>query len=402
MTVHSPVAALFSAESVAAQCHRVGKHFLPTALLRHLDAQRRHLRARPALGGDERMQSRWLDIALDKFDGRYDYNTYLALTLFGLPDPAAGTVDPWPAATDRDLLVCWLLTDVLDFELRLDTSRDDRRLPLLRPDADLRLKRARLALRAAAAPTERLFDMRLDPKADPSIATAALAQAIAGRVTQRQRRWWPLTMMPVYRVHDEWMFIRVLQAFEVTFAQLAAWLAHAVELVDTGRPDQADAAIRAATALLGETRPLFALMATLQPDAFHRFRVYTDGASAIQSASFKLVEVLAGGRPSAARLASAAYDGMAHIRHLAAHDARRTLPQAIAGMSRAGEAEQLRGSLAHFVAAVHRWRTTHVSLARRMLGPAVPGTGATEGVAYLDATRHLPTLDRSHGKEIVV
>ncbi|MEV0269853.1 hypothetical protein AB0H43_13830 [Hamadaea sp. NPDC050747] len=401
MTRTDPMAALLSPESVAALCHRVGKHFLPAGLLNRLDAQRHDLRAQPTLAGDERLRARWLDTVLDKFDGRYDYNTYLALDLLDLPDPTGEPVDPRAAATRRDLLVCFLLADVLAFEGRLDTCHDDRRLPLLRPSSELRAKRTHLALRAGASAAERLFGNGLDLGAHPGRATTALVHAVTERLSTGQRRWWPLTMLPVYRVHDEWMFIRVLQAFEATFAQLAVWLAHAVTLIDTGRLGRADTAITAATTLLGETRPLFSLMATLQRDAFHAFRAYTDGASAIQSASFKLVEILAGGPPQPARLASSAYDHMRHIRDLATGGVWRTLPQAIAGVRTTEEARLLHSSLAEFVAAIHRWRTTHLALARRMLGAAVPGTGATDGVAYLDATRHLPTLDRSHRLEAV-
>jgi tryptophan 2,3-dioxygenase len=209
-----------------------------------------------------------------------------------------------------------------------------------------------------------------------------------------------MTMMPVYQVHDEWSFIRVLQAYEASFAQIAVWLAHAVHAIGAQQPQQARIAITTATGLLSETSPLFSLMATLQPEAFHRFRVYTDGASAIQSANFKLVEVLCGGPPSAERLASIAYDGMPHVRHLAEAQ-ERTLPHVLATAHIDSPGDQLHQSLAEFCQTVHRWRTTHASLAQRMLGPAAPGTGATDGVGYLHATRHLPALDLSHCRKAI-
>ncbi|MCP2323612.1 hypothetical protein HDA40_002119 [Hamadaea flava] len=268
ITSGDPMAGVFSAESTVAICHRVGKHFLPSGLLRHLDRQRGDP---PSSRLDGELRQRWLDSALDKFDGRYDYNTYLALPVFDLPNPAVRCVDPRPAAANRDLLVCWLLTDILDFELRLDNDADDRRLPLLRPNPELRTKRAHLALRAVAAPAQRLLGVCLDPPGDPHTAAGLLTQAVTDRSTTAQRHWWPLTMMPVYRAHDEWLFIRVLQSFEVTFAQLAVLLAHAVDEINTGRNDQAIAAIGEATALLGETRPLFSLIATMQRQAFGEF-----------------------------------------------------------------------------------------------------------------------------------
>jgi tryptophan 2,3-dioxygenase len=398
-TAHHPEgAATIAAESVVALCHRVGKHFLPAGLLRQLDRQRSALADQLGLDSDGQGLLRWLHCVLDKFDGRYHHGTYLVLDLLDLPDAAVGSVDPDQAAHGRDVLVCWLLSDVLNFELRLNTSGDDRRLPLLRPDARLRAKRARLALRAAAVPARRGLGLELDPAGDPAEMADALSAAVTSRTGSRQRRWWPMTMMPVYQVHDEWMFIRILQAYEASFAQIALWLAHAVDAIGAQQPDRARTAIGTAAALLTETGPLFSLMATLQRAAFHRFRVYTDGASAIQSANFKLVEVLCGGPPSAERLASIAYDGMPHVRRLAeAQD--RTLPDVLATAHIEGLGDQLHRSLAEFCQAVHRWRTTHASLAQRMLGPAAPGTGATEGLAYLAATRHLPALELSESKE---
>jgi hypothetical protein len=153
---HPEGPATFAAESVVALCHRVGKHFLPAGLLRQLDRQRHELAEQRDLDSDDQVLLRWLSCALDKSDGRFHYSTDLALDLLDLPDAAAGTVDPHRATHRRDVVVCWLLSDVLNFELRLDTSCDDRRLPLLRPDARLPAKRARLALRAAAAPARRV------------------------------------------------------------------------------------------------------------------------------------------------------------------------------------------------------------------------------------------------------
>jgi tryptophan 2,3-dioxygenase len=39
---------------------------------------------------------------------------------------------------------------------------------------------------------------------------------------------------------------------------------------------------------------------------------------------------------------------------------------------------------------MRRWRQAHYSIAVRMLGDQKPGTGATEGTAYLRSVREIP------------
>src|SRR5688500_4905318 len=73
----------FPYDEVVAEFQRVGKHFVPRQLLAALDAVRSELpdETRPA---GERL-ALFLDTALDKFDGRYDNPSYLALEQLGLP-----------------------------------------------------------------------------------------------------------------------------------------------------------------------------------------------------------------------------------------------------------------------------------------------------------------------------
>lgn len=113
-------------------------------------------------------------------------------------------------------------------------------------------------------------------------------------------------MLPVYISHDEHMFIRVLQTFETTFALLALSIRTAIGDLDDARTGDATGHLAVAETVLAESAPLFSLLATMQVESFRVFRDFTDGASAIQSRNYKLVESLCR-VPDKDRLDSPAY-----------------------------------------------------------------------------------------------
>jgi tryptophan 2,3-dioxygenase len=196
-------------------------------------------------------------------------------------------------------------------------------------------------------------------------------------------------MLPVYVSHDEYLFIRVLQAYECVFAALADELRAAIGDLTAGRVRSAAERLAHARDQLATAGPLFSLLATMQPESFRTFRAYTEGASAIQSRSYKLVESLCR-TPDAARLASAAYRSVPEVRAVvlggaptidAAYDA-----AVRDGRLAAPDRDLLRRRMGEFAAALLQWRRTHHRLATRMLGER-PGTGYTEGTPYLAAVR---------------
>ncbi|WP_305788247.1 hypothetical protein [Symbioplanes lichenis] len=269
-----------------------------------------------------------VDVLLDKFDKRYDYRSYLALPLL---DRAEG---------DRDRLVALLLDDAIAFE-----EAPGSRLPDLRPaDTAKRvrhLRRARPALDVTPTPAERLL-LRC-------------------------------TMLPVATVHDEHLFIRVLQAFELTFAQIVTDLS-------AFSPE----ALHLAADRLRSRGPLWSALATMSVEAFQRFRRYTEGASAIQSRHYKLMESLAR-RPDAARLASEAYLSVPEVRVRVL--AGGPTIDAVLTPDRATHA-----AMTDFAEALTQWRRTHYRVAVRMLGPDRPGTGYTAGPSYLAEARAIPVF----------
>ncbi|GAB3888990.1 hypothetical protein GCM10029964_057630 [Kibdelosporangium lantanae] len=144
---------------------------------------------------------------------------------------------------------------------------------------------------------------------------------------------------------------------------------------------------------LQDSAPMFSMLATMQVASFRTFRQFTEGASAIQSRNYKLVESLCR-TPDQARMDSSAYFSVPDVRLRVGQFT--TLDDAYREVcASAGVSEQDRGRLAEamagFAHALLRWRNTHYRLAVRMLGTAT-GTGYTEGTPYLAAVRTIPVF----------
>ncbi|MFJ6197529.1 tryptophan 2,3-dioxygenase family protein [Micromonospora sp. NPDC092111] len=386
----------FPYPAVLAEFHRVGKHFVEKELLALLDQVRAEVAARPTPAP---LLSAFLDVTLDKWDARYDYRSYLALRLLRLPGAEDGLAhrsddaDPAEGRRDRDRLLVDLVADALAFELDAAADATDL-LPEQRPGPAVVDKRCRLGVRAVAAALARLGLAGAVTDPDPATAAAelhTLASATRDTAGQRVLR---LSMLPVYVSHDEYLFIRVLQAYECVFAGVADELHATVTALSTGHPPAAADRLAYACDLLTTAGPLFSLLATMQPASFRTFREYTEGASAIQSRSYKLMESLCR-VPEPARLDSAAYRSVPEVRDRV-RAGQPVIDQAYRAAVRAGrlggpDRDLVRRRMATFAEAVLQWRRTHHRLATRMLGSR-PGTGYTEGTPYLAAVRSIPVF----------
>ncbi|WP_019901984.1 tryptophan 2,3-dioxygenase family protein [Salinispora arenicola] len=371
----------FPFDQVVDAYQHYGKPFVPEAWTALLHRARERL---PEASGPRAQLAAFLDSALDKVDDRFDYRTYLALSLLPIPDPDSGAERADRLLARRDRLHVLLLCDLIAFELHALDSCTSSPMPRLRPAPLVVRKRLHHAVRAATPALRRLIvDIRVvdDPVALARrlVATACIDRTSDDRLTLRT------TMLPVSDVHDEWLFIRTLQTFELTFGLLAVDLTAAVAAVGQGRLPSAGIRLSLAATLLRETAPLWSLLATMQPEAFHRFRAHTDGASAIQSRAYKLVESLCR-TPDPQRLHSAAYQSVPDVRariragQISLNDA---LTAIRADHRALTEVPVLADGMQRFTAAVHQWRRTHYRLAVRMLGTQQPGTGATPGTPYL-------------------
>lgn len=379
----------FPYDPVVAELRRAGKHFAPRELLAALD------RARAALPGTrddaERVLARFLGTALDKWDGRFDNPSYLAVDQLPLPGTGHSRDDPRHAGRQRDRLFTLLVADTLRFELAAAAGTTSL-LPELRPEARITAKRCRLGVRAVGPALARLGLPAGVTTTDPLAEARRVCRAVAGDMTAAERRMLQLTLLPVYVAHDEYMFIRMLQSYETTFALVGVQLEAAIAAIADGRAAVATRAIAGAERAMREAAALFSLVATMQPQAFLTFREYTEGASAIQSRSYKTVESLCRA-PDRERLDSPAYRSVPEVRErVLAGQA--TLSETLACARASGQLteamhDDVRSALARFEAAVLKWRQTHYRLAVRMLGQR-RGTGYTEGVPYLQQARAVP------------
>jgi tryptophan 2,3-dioxygenase len=399
----SPEPATFPYEAVVGEYRRVGKHFVAHEALQALVAARTRLTCLPDPDGKTALLCDFLEIALDKWDGRYDYPTYTGLAVLPLPTVEACDGREADARQRRDRLVALLAADAIAFELEA-LAGGHRQLPGMRPPAATVSKRCRLALRVARPALQRLGlapDLADD---DPESSARALCAAVARISTPRERRALELSMLPVYVLHDEYLFIRVLQMFEATFAMLGVQISGAVRSLSEGDFGTAAGCVRLAEATLHESAPLFSLLGTMQVKAFRTFRAFTDGASAIQSRNYKIMESLCR-RPDAPRLGSPAYTSTPDVRALVLAGGR-TLDEAFQLACASGgvgttEREDLEAAMNLFAATLKRWRQTHYRLAVRMLGESTTGTGRTEGTGYLRAVRTIDVFRSVSGVEEV-
>ena len=372
-----PDAASFPYEHVVAEFQRAGKHFVADEMLDALDRARDLL---PEARGTTDSLAKYLSVLLDKRDGTYDYASYLALDVF----PELDKTSPW---TSRDRLVAHLVADVLLFELAAADGETDL-LPRERPTAFLLEKRLRLGLRAIAPPLARLGLGAVDRAAPVAAQTRRVVDLVLADQSPAERHTMRVTMLPVDTIHDEYMFIRVLQAFETTFSALAIGLGAAVGSLTAGDARDAARWIEAAAATLREAAPLFSLVATMQVQSFQTFRKFTDGASAIQSSNYKLMEALCR-PPDPARIDSAAFTSVPDVRDLVLAGLP-TISDA-AALAEHRDDKDLTQALDTFARAVEAWRLTHTRIATRMLGTAT-GTGNTPGVPYLNEVLSVPVF----------
>jgi tryptophan 2,3-dioxygenase len=303
-----------------------------------------------------------------------------------------GTAQRFPRR-DRDLLFVQLVADALAFELTAAAGDTDL-LAEQRPGPQTVAKRCRLGVRAAAPALHRLGLSVVAGNQEPATAAAALhALAAADRDPAREQVL-RLSMLPVYVSHDEYLFIRVLQAYECLFAGLTDELRATTSALFDGRARCAADRLAYARDELAAASPLFSLLATMQPEAFRTFREYTEGASAIQSRSYKVMESLCR-TPEASRLDSAAYRSVPEVRDRV-RVGQPTIDDAYRAAVRAGrlagtERDLVEERMRQYAAAVLQWRRTHHRLATRMLGSRT-GTGYTEGTPYLAAVRSVPVF----------
>jgi tryptophan 2,3-dioxygenase len=383
----------FPYDYVIMELRRNGKHFASRDLTAKLLAARS--RARQAAGNRSIAHEleRFLDIALDKVDGTYNYITYTAMAVLGFTERPSDRQSFDDLERACDLSVVSLMTDAVSFECSV-LSRHPTYLPLLKPEDKLLRKRCVIAFKAIRSALGRLGMSEYDPALSIELQVERLRREISAKRGSVGEELLERSMLPVYVVHDEHLFIRVLQSFETVFYYIAEIVEEARDLLVYDAPG-AISRLNGAADKLVEISRLFAFLSTMKVESFHEFRKYTEGASAIQSTNYKDLESLCR-RPPADRLDSIAYHSVPQVR-AKVKSGRRSLDDTFRDVARRGEhsssqLEAFGSAMSRFSDVLVTWRRAHYGLAVRMLGQAT-GTGYTEGTPYLKAGLDVPVFE---------
>ncbi len=362
---------LVLARLVTHEVRWVGKHNLSPDRLDRLAAIReRH-------GGQDPYLDAFLECILDKHDGRFWNRTYLSLPVL---DVLLAEHPLLPSG-----IAALLAADIVRYELCAAHRLTDVS-PVGRPEPRTLRTRLRHSSRFmtahfGSAESEGLLAVIAhEPEADLPTLLLQLPIpriAIAGE-------WLELTVQPTSTVHDEYFFMRVLQAHEMAFAGMNWRMRDAIAALRSDQPDTAMRLLEEVVTFMDRNASLFRIVATMRYEAFHTFREFTDGASAIQSEQYKRFEGLCG-LPPPDRLGSPAFDSVPAVQAEVSggqdtmSDAYR---DACAAGRHPGELATIATLLRTLEDSHRRWKSTHVTLATRMLGDA-RGSGHTTGVGYL-------------------
>jgi tryptophan 2,3-dioxygenase len=345
---------------------------------------------RPALTGGRRLWPlpQWLPSTVDQHGGNYD--SYLVAGLLESVTGTGGADERSDAeveqATDRtiDLLVAALAADLALVEadaLRCaQQSRQQRR----------RTRGCLLVLSKVAYQTPQCTELPTEDAAagDPSDG-AALAE-VTGRLALEVQRRVPepcrlavdLSLLPTTPLHDEQMFIRCIQIFETLYRQIYRCLVRAGVAMQTMDVRGACAELADATRRLALSPVLYRVVTTMPRDAFAIIRDYTNGRSAIQSRSYRQIDLVCAPRPP-----SPVADKLPLVDVTSP-----TLQDAFLNVAARLDSTEVDLLADHMRALDASWRAmkrTHWGVTLKIIG-RVPGTGGTAGADYLKHAAEVP------------
>ncbi len=221
--------------------------------------------------------------------------------------------------------------------------------------------------------------------------------------------------------HDETLFIIVHQVYELWFKQILHELDAAMRHIERDEQRPARWLLRRILEIQKILVAQISVLETMAPMEFLRFRDHLNPASGFQSLQFREIEAI-GGVGSDRLLAMFAHDPDAAARlkarlggptlplawerllrrrgldyaeipaglpetEAAARRERRldTLVKVYSDTAQHGDLHLLAELLLQFDQGLSNWRWRHIGMVERMIG-SKPGTGGSEGVAYLQTT----------------
>jgi tryptophan 2,3-dioxygenase len=399
----------FPFENVLDYYQHCGKQFVESDVLQELKGLQQQLAAssgaRPgwAAGQAYLKIEIFLTMLLDKHDETFCYDTYIGtrfLHEWSLPEGLDFNKHQSVRVTHLIVMLC----EVIRFEVQTLIEQETR-WPHHLTDSYTRKQRVYYAIWAismfsrylsSSVPPiviEQMLEIwkreaMTDLPVRPEIGNMALRviDLVLSDIPPQTQQIFQMIAMPVTTSHDEYLFMRVLQSFEMMFSIMVKGLGATFDGMQDGEFEEAARIVQSMTRTMKSSLSLFRLLNTMPKENFDSFRFYHDGASAIQSKMYKRMEVLAA-HPLRERLASAAFGAVPAVRteyeamplniedllreYLADDDVR-----ADASFQRLTEA------LLQFDKTYVIWKNVHFKIAFRMIGE-VRGTGNTPGTPFL-------------------
>jgi len=221
--------------------------------------------------------------------------------------------------------------------------------------------------------------------------------------------------------HDETLFIVIHQVYELWFKQLLHELDSIVALLDGDEVDAARHRLKRVLKVLKTLVGQVDVLETMTPAEFAGFRSFLAAASGFQSAQFRELEFLLGTRDrvlldwfegdEAERLrrrhgAPSVWDAYVHLLSRAGFDVPATVLErdvrnpieededvqaAVVASYADPRFAGLGETLTDLDEGLQEWRYRHVMMVRRTIGTK-PGTGGSDGAAYLATTLFRPAF----------
>ena len=370
-----------------------GKHFIENNVLQTLAKFRENKLLLAGKVSDVEQVHRFIDSALDKFDNRYNYVTYCCLNQLKLPTNSDVSIKFEDLQQERDHQIMGLVSDCLLHELDVAEGlfAYESKLKITGRALTKRLLMGLNSIKCVLARNGIIADLNAT---DIFIETRRICMQVQEILTDQEQLTLKLSIQPGTLQHDEYLFLRVLQSFETNFAFMVE---HMNTLQNMKKPDvpKINEVFSTACAIFKESRGLFPLLASMRREAFHEFREYTEGASAIQSRNYKRIESFCR-FPDDDRLNSLAYTAVPEVRRQII-DSPHTFEDVFAmaqSRNRASQSslDQLKFLIDQFEQHMIWWRHVHYKLAVKMLGEK-PGTGSTEGTPYLKKIQNLKVFN---------
>ena len=224
---------------------------------------------------------------------------------------------------------------------------------------------------------------------DPGSSDAAVTYTSYLKIDEILELQSPLSGGPE---HDELLFIIIHQTYELWFKSLLHEMSQAQRTLESGDT-------HLSLGLLGRVRTIMKtlvgqvdILETMTPLQFNTFRDRLDAASGFQSAQFRQIETILGGRRQDQHgIWHSLLHYLASRKHVAAPGDQAMDEMLINVYRNDPEAAMMLERLVDIDEGLQEWRYRHVKMVERTIGAKL-GTGGSSGAAYLASTLFKPVF----------